>query len=524
VRTCQNCYKALRTLKFSAISDKSPSTGWIEAATSNRMTRRYRLRQQMNTEISLSNAEQVERDDSPASLTNKPEVRVLIPMIEDWPSIARLPKALHAAGFKVAALCSADAWLTKTKYVDQVFVLPRGLLWSLLKPLWHAARNIAPPAAIRSEPRWIPSAKRMIPALGNVAFTRVIESLIKTVRQWRPDFMICGDELSRRLLNSIVHSAGECRLMLPPDVMAMIKRSLGDSRYFAPTTQKSALYEVAYQIGVRQPHPTLMSAAEDLDHFAARFGYPVVLKRDFLTSGAGVLICHDRNELHTGFQRLRGAQPNDGAYARLLASFSDTSAVRERAQITAHTFIKGTAGLCGVAALDGRLLASFTAIKLEVRWQNGPSSTIKFSRNEEMETAAARLIKALGFSGIGEVEFVVEDGTGHAYLMEFNPRPAPTSHLGGIAGADLCQALHNALCGSFRPDAFPASTQGERTVALFPQEWMRDPASFWLSRIWHDVPWEDPALLTAFIHEGTQSGRPDPGLQDAAKTGVKTRK
>ena len=34
-------------------------------------------------------------------------------------------------------------------------------------------------------------------------------------------------------------------------------------------------------------------------------------------------------------------------------------------------------------------------------------------------------------------------------------------------------------------------------VALFPQEWQRDPSSKFLATAFHDVPWEDPAVLAA---------------------------
>ena len=33
------------------------------------------------------------------------------------------------------------------------------------------------------------------------------------------------------------------------------------------------------------------------------------------------------------------------------------------------------------------------------------------------------------------------------------------------------------------------------TIALFPQEWIRDPESAFLRSGYHDVPWEEPELL-----------------------------
>jgi hypothetical protein len=35
------------------------------------------------------------------------------------------------------------------------------------------------------------------------------------------------------------------------------------------------------------------------------------------------------------------------------------------------------------------------------------------------------------------------------------------------------------------------------TIALFPQEWKRDPESPFLSSAYHDVPWDEPAVVSA---------------------------
>jgi hypothetical protein len=37
------------------------------------------------------------------------------------------------------------------------------------------------------------------------------------------------------------------------------------------------------------------------------------------------------------------------------------------------------------------------------------------------------------------------------------------------------------------------------TIALFPQEWIRDPASAFLQSAYHDVPWDKPELIRACV-------------------------
>jgi hypothetical protein len=449
------------------------------------------------------------RSDSAAAPSGG-ELRVLILMLENWRPTPRLAKPMHEAGFKVAALCSPGNWLSKTRYVDEVLTFPEGAARGVMKSLGRGLRKIAPGLVEMATKDPGSMVRRNLETPPSSA--RIVESLVAAMRRPERTLLICGDELARRFLNHLVRvseQGGPGAAGLPADVLARLRFSFGPPDFYDAANRKSALYELAHRTGVRQPCPEPVSTIDDIDRFAGHSGYPLVLKRDFTSGGDGVAICHDRGEAHAALARLQKLGPEAESVVRLAENGSGPKFLEDEARITAHKFIRGDTALCGVAALEGRLLASFTATKLEVRWDNGPSSVVRFARNQEMEEAAARLIAAIGFTGIGEVEFMIEDGTGHAYLCEFNPRPAPTSHLGGLVGADLCRALHDGLAGNLRAGSQPLSTQGERVVALFPQEWIRDPSSEWLLRAWHDVPWDDPPLLEALIRDGISAGRRD---------------
>ncbi len=439
-----------------------------------------------------------------AAASSDGDLRVLILMLENWRPTPRLAKPLHEAGFKVAALCPLGNWLCKTRYIDEVLTFPHGAARGAVKSLARGLRKIVPGLAEVATRDLGSVVQRTLEAPRSAA--QVVESLAAAMRRPERTLLICGDELGRRFLNHrvrVAEQAGPGASGLPTDLIPKLQFSFGASDFYEAANRKSALYELASRIGVRQPCPQPVSTGDELDRFAARRGYPIVLKRDFTSGGDGVAICQDREQARAALARLQRLGPEAESVVRLSENGTRAEPFNDEAKITAHRFIRGVPALCGVAALEGRLLASFTATKLEIRWDNGPSSVVRFARNEEMEEAAARLVGALGFTGIGEVEFMIEDGTNRAYLCEFNPRPAPTSHLGGLVGADLCCALHDALAGSLRPDSPPLSTQGERVVALFPQEWIRDPSSEWLLSAWHDVPWDDPALLQALVRDGT---------------------
>ena len=98
-----------------------------------------------------------------------------------------------------------------------------------------------------------------------------------------------------------------------------------------------------------------------------------------------------------------------------------------------------------------------------------------------------------GFLGF---DFMIEDATGDAYLIECNPRPIQVCHLGSRIGADLC----GALAARLRQAAPPSQTAiRAEEIALFPQEWQRDAGSLADTDRYLDVPWEDQPLLRAMV-------------------------
>ena len=126
--------------------------------------------------------------------------------------------------------------------------------------------------------------------------------------------------------------------------------------------------------------------------------------------------------------------------------------------------------------------------------------------NSAMDDIARRLIGALGYSGFCGFDFI-RDRAGNLTLLELNARPTPVSHLGGLVGLDLCVALNAALSGQPVPSATP---KPPRRVALFPQDWVRDPIGTSREQCDRDVPLNDPDLLKAMaadLPHGWDDGR-----------------
>jgi hypothetical protein len=125
--------------------------------------------------------------------------------------------------------------------------------------------------------------------------------------------------------------------------------------------------------------------------------------------------------------------------------------------------------------------------------ENGPASVVRVVEDEDMEQAARRLVERLQLSGFVGLDFVIDQRNGRPQLIEVNMRATQIGHLRLGSGRDLTAALCQAATGEH---IGPLSAYTEQEfIALFPQEWLRDPCSEYLRTAYHDVPWEIPGLV-----------------------------
>jgi hypothetical protein len=107
------------------------------------------------------------------------------------------------------------------------------------------------------------------------------------------------------------------------------------------------------------------------------------------------------------------------------------------------------------------------------------------------------LARKLGLSGLIGFDFMIEAATGAARLIEMNPRNTPVCHISLGPGRDLIGALTVQLSGREKPHNAAATSND--IIALFPDAWMADPESNFLYSGYHDVPWDEPALVNELI-------------------------
>jgi hypothetical protein len=276
----------------------------------------------------------------------------------------------------------------------------------------------------------------------------------------------------------------------------LIETSLGNPSALA-LTQKSTLIDLATSFGIRCPET---KAIRDLDAAAAALShraYPAVLKADGMFGGKGVRIVRGKEEGLAAFRELKlpARWPQSAKRAVMAMSLSPLDAYfhARGPAVTLQDYVAGRPANRAVVCWKGKVLAGISAEAIEVAHETGPSTVVRIIESAEMDAAAELLVQKLGMSGFCGFDFVI-DAEQRAWLIETNPRITPVVHL--RRNADLIGALYQHLTGvPARPR--PALTTAK--VALFPHEWLRNPASDHLLSSYHDVPWDHADLVRCCV-------------------------
>jgi hypothetical protein len=400
-----------------------------------------------------------ERSSTATTARNPLKPTVLLVTTSRWIPTARLGMALANTGFTVDAVCPSRHPLNTTG-------APRKI---------HAYRGLAPSASI---------------AAGIAAAS--------------PDLLIPCDDLATRQLHEL-YERERLRGVDGSAICKLIERSLGAPESFRVVYARTAFMEMAQSEGVRVPRTALVSTAEELRAWTDRVGLPVVLKSNGTSGGEGVRIAQIAEEAEAGLWRLQAPPPLAQGAKRALVDRDRTliwpALLRARSVVNAQEFVVGREATSLVASWNGTVLASLHFEVLHKMHASGPASVVRRVENIEMASATTKMVKRLNLSGLHGFDFMLENGTENAFLIEINPRTTQVGHLTLGPGCDLPAALYAAVTG--QPVQPSASLTANDTIALFPGEWTRNPSSTFLRSAYHDVPWEEPGL----IREGLQKHR-----------------
>lgn len=372
---------------------------------------------------------------------------LLVSTATRWLGTARAPKALAGAGFRVALLTPRNSLAEKSRYVAQVGYLPDNA----------------------SIPQWI------------FAFAAMVKATA-------PRIVLPCDDMAFRLLQMLVVSPPpNLQPAIRQSLSDLVKASLGDPAHYRTSVDKTLLPPLAHALGIPVPPFQVVSALPEAEAFAARHGYPVVLKRSHGFAAQGVAICESAQALARAFDEL--SRPTSLDLEVISAP---------RFLVQAH--VRGRGCYHSIAAWNGQMLAGWAAEKLVAHPEpTGPATVARYFHHPEIRAHVETLVRHLGVSGLCGTEWILEEGSREPYLLEINRRITPGTHRGALIRVDLCAALHAALLGQPSPSRSRLDAGEEGVNVSFPQEWLRDPESRWLREHPVEVPWDEPELIEAYL-------------------------
>jgi hypothetical protein len=316
----------------------------------------------------------------------------------------------------------------------------------------------------------------------------------------KPDLIVPGDDRATQHLH-LLYAQERRKGDAGNSICALIERSLGASENFPVLYARTQFIQLAQEQGVRVPKTEIIRDQDDLKKWIAQTDLPLVLKADGSSGGDGVRVARTFEEAKRALRSLQAPPLLARAAKRALMDQDATlvwpSLLRRRSIVNAQAFVAGREATTSVACWKGEVLASLHFEVVSKVASCGHATVLQLIENAEMSAAAEKIARRLNLSGLHGFDFMLETQTENAYLIEINPRLTQVAHLTLGPGRDIPAALYSAISG--QPISPSAKVTEENTIALFPQEWIRDPASPFLQSAYHDVPWDKPELIRACV-------------------------
>jgi glutathione synthase/RimK-type ligase-like ATP-grasp enzyme len=270
------------------------------------------------------------------------------------------------------------------------------------------------------------------------AFSRDVADL---VRRWRIDAVFPGheDALALRRYEALL-PAGVVLACPPLDALLA-------------AVDKGVTTRTALSAGLDVPTTAFPEHPDEAVGAADAIGYPVVLKLRRSNGGKGVVVAHDADEVRSAFT---------GPWAGIADRPGHVALVQR--------FVRGAVvGACFMAN-DGDPVAVYGERYLRTKDGGFGTSTYRAPEpSPPLLEATARLIGAIGWSGIGHVDFIEERDTGRFLFLELNPRPWGAIHLAVTNGFHFpAAALAHALGESDLQRFFPPDRDLGQRHSLWP--------------------------------------------------------
>jgi ATP-grasp domain len=316
-----------------------------------------------------------------------------------------------------------------------------------------------------------------------------LQSLGEAITQSKPHVVIpCDDGVVWQL-----HKLHASR----PDLRDLIERSIGPSDAYPIVAGRAELMQVAHELGVRAPLTKKITCPADLQEWFSAPGASGVMKLDWTCGGKGVQIVHSLSDAERAMTFLRRPATIFTAVGRWLLIHDSLACWKWKNQgkptLTLQQFVPGRPANTMMSCRNGKVLALVTVEVLYAQSATGTALTARVIDNKEIRTAAERIAARLQLSGFHGLDFVLEDGTENAYLIEMNPRCTQLGHLQIAGQGDLAGVLYRSFSGADSPQY--ENPIREETIAFFPEALFSNPKCPYLATSFVDVPWDEPKLV-----------------------------
>ncbi len=366
-----------------------------------------------------------------------------------WPSTARFAQLLIHAGCEVSILC----------------------------PPGHPARAVP---GIR--------------ALAQNAFFPH-RSISRAVDADAPDLIIPVDERAVGLLHGLSEIGSD-------QLRQLVERSLGPASGYCITSSRPRLLELAAHLGIAIPPSAVLPNRATLGKWLNHIPGPWVLKVDGSSSGSGVFNVETPQNAYAVLKNLQNRP------WRLLVALKRLLVNRDPfwladwlrhapPQITAQAHVAGHPADLAMFCWNGEVRAATMAEAVTNAGKNRPTTMARLIDREDFMVAAKTLATALNLTGFYGLDFMIDDATGKAFLIELNPRPTPLANLRLDQERDLVGAAITALTGE--PTFVTSDAPAGKLVAYFPNAWVSKQHDPRMATAIQDAPWDEPALLAEML-------------------------
>jgi hypothetical protein len=317
---------------------------------------------------------------------------------------------------------------------------------------------------------------------------RSVQSLYEAIVASGPDVVVPCDDSVVWQLHELHRTRAELR--------GLIERSLGDPSGYGIVAGRAELLEVAEELSIRTPRMKRVASVSDLREWFSGRDPSAVLKADRTCAGKSVRIVHSLAEAEQAMGDLSQTNSIATALGRWLV-IHDVSALwnwrrHGRLALSLQKLIRGVPANTMMACRDGKVLGLVTVEVLCAQGETGASLVVRLTENDEIRVAAEKIAKRLRLSGFHGLDFVLEEGTGDAYLIELNPRCTQLGHLQIAGQGDLAGMLSGTSADAFFRRRQPIR---EQIVAFFPQVVLAEKKCPYVESAYVDVPWDEPRLV-----------------------------